>query len=127
MLAAIGSILGIVINGVLSPLFAFLGKKSDASVSKEQIDRTADSTDLQTEAGSVAASNQAKAAASGWWGWHVMVMAFGLPAALHWGALFWVSTFPWLGWTVQAVPATYANAEITIALSFFVLTLFGKK
>jgi hypothetical protein len=51
----------------------------------------------------------------------LMMLLFGVPAAAHWGAVFLDSTFKF-GWGVPALPGGYANAELSIALSFFVIT-----
>lgn len=51
----------------------------------------------------------------------VMMLGFGVPAVVHWGAVFLDSTFKF-GWGVPALPGGYANAELSIALSFFVVT-----
>lgn len=50
----------------------------------------------------------------------LMILLFGLPAALHWSAVFLDSTFRF-GWHIPALPGGYAGAEAQIALSFFIL------
>lgn len=72
----------------------------------------------QTELNTIKASNS-------WWGAHLMVYLFGLPAAMHWIAVFMCSTWKGadqiFGWFVPALPGQYAGAEQQIALSFFIL------
>lgn len=52
---------------------------------------------------------------------HVMIYLFGLPAALHWGAVFFTATFPGLGLAVYPLQGLFATAEKDIAESFFIL------
>ncbi len=117
----IGAFLSSLGGSVLTPLFGYLGQRSSADLSAFT---TAGQFDLQAYQAYLAAqaqANQLKTSANTWWGARFMVFAFGLPAALHWAAVFWVSAFPQFGWVVPAVPSAYANAEQMIALSFFIL------
>jgi hypothetical protein len=52
---------------------------------------------------------------------HVMIYLFGVPAALHWGAVFITATFPQLGVAVYPLQGNYGIAEKDIAESFFLL------
>lgn len=49
----------------------------------------------------------------------IMIYLFGIPAALHWNAVFLDSTFKF-HWGIPALPGAYAGAEQTIALAFFI-------
>jgi hypothetical protein len=120
-LISIGSFLGSLAPG----LFGYLNKRADVSVQKDQIDRSAESADLATEAGSITAANQAKVAqqtSTGGW-WHLIAFTFGMAAAVHFAAVCWVSTFPFWGWKVLALPSDMAQMQTYIGLSFFVGSL----
>lgn len=122
MFAMIGGLLSSVIGGVLNPLFTYLGKKQDVGLAEYQAASAEERDSYLAYVTALGQSNQAKVANNTWSGAHFMVYAFGIPAALHWGAVFLVSTFhAWLPYTVPALPPTYASAETTIALSFFIL------
>jgi hypothetical protein len=121
MFAIIGGLLSSTISGVLSPLFGWLNKKQDVGLAEYQAASAEERDGYLAYVAALGASNTAKIAANNWSGAHLMVYAFGLPAAIHWSAVFLVSTFPALGWHPQALPAVYASAEQMIALSFFVL------
>lgn len=127
MFALIGTIVQSVIGGVLSPLSAYLGKKQDVNLAEYQAMTSTERDEYAAYVTALSASNQAKIQANGWWGAHLMICLFGFPVALHWSAVFISSTFPlwyhtWISEALPlALPATYAAAEPTLALSFFIL------
>lgn len=51
--------------------------------------------------------------------WWVAWGAFVAPVALYKACIFWVSTFPGLGWTILKVPAAELEDARLIVLSFF--------
>ena len=119
MLAIIGAVLSQIIGGLAGPVLSYFTNKQ--TVTLEGF-KAASADDLARYQSYVAALNQANAikAADTWWGARVMVFAFGLPAVIHWGAVFLDSTFRF-GWRVPALPGAYAGAEQQIALSFFII------
>jgi hypothetical protein len=127
MFAFIGSIINSVIGGVLSPLFTYLNKKQDVGLAEYQAMTSAEKDEYLAYVKALGDSNQAKIQANNWWGAHLMIYLFGLPAAVHWTAVYGVTTFPgyfhnWFGVDfIKALPDQYASAELTIALSFFIL------
>ena len=50
----------------------------------------------------------------------LMVYLFGIPPAIHWGAVYLTATFH-LGIAIDPLHGYYADAEKQIALSFFLL------
>ena len=123
MFGFIGSLLSSVVSGVLSPLFSYLNKKQDVGLQEYQAMTSAQRDEYLAYVTALNGANQWKTQNNQWWGAHLMIYLFGLPAALHWGAVFAVSTFPnyFHGWVPQALPTQFAGAEQTIALSFFIL------
>ncbi len=124
MFAFIGTIVNSLIGGILSPIMTYLNKKQDVGLEEFKASTQQEQADYLAYVTAVQQANQTKVAANNWWGAHVMIYMFGLPAALHWTAVFWVSTFQlsWFGLhSIPAVPPQYAQAELTIALSFFIL------
>lgn len=51
----------------------------------------------------------------------VMIYLFGLPAALHWGAVYITATLNGWPYAVDPLHGLYASAEHDIAISFFVM------
>jgi hypothetical protein len=108
------------LNALLSTVLNYFKAKSDNELAGFQTAAGLDAANFQKFLEAQVATNQAKLAANGWWGAKFMVFAFGLPAVLHWGAVFLDSTFRF-GWKVPALPGEYAGAEQQIALSFFIV------
>ena len=122
MFAFIGSLLQSTISGVLTPLFTYLGKKQDVNLAEYQAMTATERDEYTAFVTGLNNSNIEKIQANSWSGAHFMIYLFGLPAALHWGAVFLVSTFPtYMPYKIPALPASYADAELKIALSFFIL------
>jgi hypothetical protein len=119
--AFIGSLVQSVIGGVLSPIFTYLNKKQDVNLEQFRVASDQERADYLAYVQALGDANKVKVAANNWSGAHFMIYAFGVPPALHWGAVFIASTFTSLGWVIPALPAAYASAEQTIALSFFIL------
>jgi len=113
------AIISSIISGVLSPLFGWLQNKDNVQLGEFQAYSAAEQATYVAYMQAQSAANSAKVANS-WWGAHAMVYLFGLPAALHWNAVYLDSTFKF-GWAVPALPGPYAGAEQQIALSFFIL------
>src|SRR5580704_15898570 len=116
MFATISGLLSSVIGGIINPLFTYLGKKQDVGLAEYQAASAEERDGYLAYVTALGQSNQAKAAANTWSGAHLMVYLFGLPAALHWSAVFWVTTWPglfhWFGVTaINALPERYAGAE----------------
>jgi hypothetical protein len=120
MFGLIGSIFGSVINGVVAPLFGWLQNKDNVTLGEFQAMTAAEKDTAVAYLQAYSQLNAAKVSANSWFGAHVMIYMFGLPAALHWSAVFLDSTFKF-GWRVPALPGAYAGAEMQIALSFFIL------
>lgn len=120
MFAVIGSLISSIAGGVLSPILKYFTSTAQIGAQEFATLTMAQQTEYIAYVNTIAAINQTKVAANSWWGAHVMVYLFGLPAALHWNAVFLDSTFRF-GWQVPALPTAYAGAELNIALSFFIL------
>jgi hypothetical protein len=107
------------ISGIVSPLFSFLSNKDTVTMQEYAALTEAERAVYASYAQAMAQTNASKVA-NNWAGAHFMVYLFGLPAGLHWAAVFLDSTFRF-GWAVPALPGPYAGAEQQIALSFFIL------
>jgi len=108
-----------IVSGVLSPLFSWLTNKDNVTMAEYAAFSETEKAVYVSYIQATAAANAAKASNHSFAA-NVMVYAFGLPAALHWGAVFLDSTFRF-GWAVPSLPGPYAGAEQQIALSFFIL------
>lgn len=120
MIQILGSLIQGIASGVLTPLFGYLGKKQDVELDGF---KTAAGVDLGAYKAALDAHVEVmriRASANSWIGARIMVLVFGIPAAIHWAAVFLDSTFRF-GWAVPALPGYYAGAEQQIALSFFIV------
>jgi hypothetical protein len=107
------------ISGVMKPLFGWLTNKDNVTMAEYAAFSETEKAVYVSYIQATAAANAAKASNHSFAA-TLMVYAFGLPAAIHWGAVFLDSTFRF-GWAVPALPGAYAGAEQQIALSFFIL------
>lgn len=91
--------------GFLSGLLTYLNKRQDTALGMNANAATVDVAVVQAEVSRIQASASVLQVAMGhrvfWIGWALGV----LPVMLYYGCIFWVSTFPWLGWEVKAAPA----------------------
>jgi hypothetical protein len=67
-----------------------------------------------------------RARSSGFWEIRLVAFVAAFPAAAHAGAIAFVSTFPSIGWTVQAMPPVYADMQLKIILSLFGIAAIGR-
>jgi hypothetical protein len=120
MMLALGSLLQAVVQGIVGPLFGYLGKKQEV-----QLDgfRNATGVDLDAYKAALDAqieTSRIRAAANAWIGARIITMVAGLPAAVHFGAVMLDSTFRF-GWGIPKVPAPYDQYEWAIVQSFFIV------
>lgn len=120
MFGFLGSLFAGGIGAILKPVFGFFTSKAMFSMEEFTALTAAQQGEYIAYARAVQSVNASKVAMNSWWGAHLMIYLFGLPAALHWGAVFLDSTFKF-GWGIPALPGAYAGAEMQIALSFFIL------
>lgn len=120
MFGFLGSLFAGGIGAILKPVFGFFTSKAMFSMEEFTALTEAQQGEYIAYARAVQSVNASKVAMNSWWGAHLMIYLFGLPAALHWGAVFLDSTFKF-GWGIPALPGAYAGAEMQIALSFFIL------
>jgi hypothetical protein len=52
-----------------------------------------------------------------WW----FQLFFVVPLGVYWSALLWVNAFPWLGWTVHALPSPYYEWAAAIVSALFIV------
>jgi hypothetical protein len=120
MFAIIGSIVQSIVQGVVGPLFGYLGKRQEV-----QLDgfRTATGVDLDAYKAALEAqieTNRIRASANSWIGARIITMVAGVPAAMHFGAVMLDSTFQF-GWGIPKVPTPYDQYEWAIVQSFFIV------
>lgn len=109
--------------GFLNGVLTYLNKKQDNALEKFRIgDNNGRDVSIEVVKGEIARVN----AASGltqvamnhpiwWFGWGLFVF----PVGLYHACIFWVSTFPTLGWAIQKVPPDQSKAAYIIMMSFF--------
>jgi hypothetical protein len=91
--------------GFLNGLLAYLNKRQDTAAARSADAKDVSISVVQAEVSRVQAAASVLQVAMGhpvfWMGWALGV----LPVMLYYGSIFWVSTFPALGWEVQRAPA----------------------
>jgi hypothetical protein len=91
--------------GFLNGLLAYLNKRQDTAAARSADAKDVANTVVQAEVSRVQAAASVLQVAMGhpvfWIAWALGVM----PVMLYYGAIFWSSTFPALGWTVLKAPA----------------------
>lgn len=122
--SAIGSILGGPITAITGQLFGWLNNKSNVEATEFGAMTAAEQTEVVAYMHQVEALNSAKVANNQSVVAHFMILAFGLPPAIYFGA-FWISAgIPALGWHVDplrgAEGALLMDMGKTIAESFFI-------
>lgn len=132
MFGFVGSIVGVVVDKLVGPIFGYLNKKQDVSLEKYKAMTAAERAEYADYVKGLNESNLAKVSNNKSTASHAMVYLFGVPAAVHWAAVFGVTTFPslfnWFGiMSVAALPKGYESAELAIALSFFILSAVQKR
>jgi hypothetical protein len=108
--------------GLLSGLLAYLQKRQDTAVAQNANAATIDVAVIQAE---VARQNAQRDLAISMHSHKVFWVAWGLgviPVLGYHAAIFFVSTFPALGWTVLKVPAEELAYADLIVKSVFTLT-----
>lgn len=91
--------------GFLNGLLTYLNKRQDVAAARSADAKDVGISVVQAEVTRVQAAASVLQVAMGhpvfWVGWALGV----LPVMLYYGSIFWVSTFPALGWEVQRAPA----------------------
>ena len=103
--------------------FDFLNKKVDADVEKTRINRTSqrdvDVAVISNDTAGKQAQKELNLVGMNhpiWWaGWGLFVF----PVGLYHASIFWVSTFPGLGWSINRVPPMQEQWAMYIVLSLF--------
>lgn len=116
----LGSIIQGLVQGIVGPLFGYLGKREDVRLDGF---RNATGVDLEAYKAALDAhieTSRIRAAANAWIGARVITMVAGLPAAMHFGAVMLDSTFQF-GWGIPKVPAPYDSYEWAVVQSFFIV------
>lgn len=110
------------IPGLLNGLLAYLQKRQDAAVTMNTNASTVDVAVIQAE---VSRQNAIRDIAVSMHSHKIFWVAWALgvvPVLGYHAAIFWVSTFPWLGWTVLKVPQEELVYADLIVKSVFTLT-----
>lgn len=67
-------------------------------------------------------TNRMKLAQNSWWGARVIILMAGLPASMHFAAVFLDTTIPPYGsWGIPKLPAPYDTYQWAIVQSFFII------
>lgn len=120
MLSIFGSLFSF-LSGVAPAISGYFTTKANVEATEFAAMSAEQQAEYVAYAQATSALNAAKTANNATGPAHLMIYLFGLPAALHWGAVFITATFPSLGFAVYPLKGDYADAEKEIALSFFLL------
>ena len=121
MFGALGSIFSF-LSGIAPAVASIWTAKTDSSTT-EYVSMS------ETERAEYTASQQAQVATNTAKVQHgtsrivqILTFMFGVPPAIHWGWTYFTATFPALGFATDPLHGAYADSEVKIAMSFFILT-----
>ena len=120
MLTILGTIFSF-LSGVAPAISNIFTARTDATVEEFKAMSSEQQAEYVAYAQALSAANASKVQNNASAPAHLMIYLFGLPAALHWGAVFITATFPGWGIAIYALHGDYATAEKDIAESFFIL------
>lgn len=118
--------------GLITAIPGLAGKFFDWQAQKANIElqgfSTASGIDLEGYRAYLSAqveTNRLKIAQNSWWGAKLIIMIAGVPASLHFAAVF-LDSLPFLGhvvgsWHIPKVPAPYDGYQWAIVQSFFIV------
>lgn len=113
-----GGGIGAILSRLTAARAAELAAQTDADRLAAQVQVAAIEAELAAHRETIALHRQT----AGQWEMRLLVLATGLPPALHFGAVCLVSLFPGLGWTVLRLPAPMDEWQGRILLSLFGLS-----
>ncbi len=96
-------------GGSLGSLLETIEKGMDDEVRKEEIKAEVTKTWINAQANLLVGRT--------WW----FQLFFVVPLGGYWSALLWVSAFPFLGWTVNALPSPYYEWAAGIVSALFIV------
>lgn len=107
--------------GFLTGLLGYLQKKQDTAALQNSNAKDVGIAVVQAEVARQANAASVVKVAMGhpvWWvAWTIGVF----PVLLYYASIFWVSTFPWWGWTVLAAPADALDFAKLVVGSMFTI------
>jgi hypothetical protein len=102
------------IPGFLNGLLAYLNKRQDTAVARSADAKDVTISTVQAEVTRLQLLKELSGAAMNhpiwWFAWAIGVF----PVLTYHAAVYWVSVFPWWGWTVLQVPAEQAEFGRTV-------------
>jgi len=120
MLALLGIILP-ALGSFLTPLFTYLGKKQDVTLSGAQSAMTADTAMNQAYFNAQIQADQIKAAANAWIGPKIIACTAGELCVLYFGSIVLDSMFHF-GWNISKLPAPWDGYAWVILSSFIIVS-----
>lgn len=96
-------------GGSLASLLETIEKGMDDEDKKEEIKAEVTKTWINAQANLLVGRT--------WW----FQLFFVVPLGVYWSALLWVSAFPFLGWTVNALPSPYYEWAAGIVSALFIV------
>jgi hypothetical protein len=114
---------------ILNAIPGLAGKFLDWQVKKANVEldgfKTGAEVDLAAFQAHLAAQveiNRMKVAQNAWWGAKLIILIAGIPASLHFGAVFLDTIIPPFGsWGIPRLPAPYDVYQWAIVQSFFLV------
>lgn len=100
---------GVFTGGSLESILATIDKGLDNEVTKEQVKADVTKKWIDAQANLLVGRT--------WW----FQLFFVVPLGVYWSALLWVSAFPFLGWTVHALPSPYYEWAAGIISALFIV------
>ena len=120
-----GMILGFLLNVFPKLAEKFFDYQVKKATTEAEAFKSAGGLDLEAFKAHLQANldnNRLKLAQNSWWGAKLIILLVGIPAALHWAAIFLDTIIPPFGsWGIPKLPAPYDTYQWVIVQSFFLV------
>lgn len=103
------TVLKVFTGGTLESILNTIDKGMDSEVEKEKVKADVTKKWIDAQASLLVGRT--------WW----FQLFFIVPLGVYWSALLWVSAFPGLGWTVEALPHPYYEWAAGIISALFIV------
>lgn len=121
-LKILGWVSGAGVSGILGMVLGHVQKLADTELAGFTAGTAADTARTVAYLNFALENNRLKLAQQGWWGARAIILIAGLPASMHFAAVFLDSVIPPYGsWGIPKVPPPYDGYQWAIVQSFFLV------
>lgn len=91
-------------SAIVDKLIGLAGKRLDAATDRDKLDAQVAVDALKAEAEVAKAVEERRRIEAGHWTGRLLLLLFLVPPAGYLAGIYWVSLFPWLGWSIARLP-----------------------